>query len=114
VLTAYEASLLDLQGTELVVLSACETGLGSSRAGEGVFGLRRAFQEAGSNAVLISMWQVPDEETTQLMSLFYKNWLAGNEKHRALWLAQQELRKELQSRNTDYPYYWGAFVLVGD
>jgi len=114
VLTAYEASLLDLQGTELVVLSACETGLGSSRAGEGVFGLRRAFQEAGSSSVLISMWQVPDEETTQLMSLFYKHWLAGNDKHRALWLAQQELRKDLQSRNADYPYYWGAFVLVGD
>jgi CHAT domain-containing protein len=113
VLTAYEASLLDLQGTELVVLSACETGLGATRAGEGVFGLRRAFAEAGADSLLISMWQVPDEETTRLMSLFYQNWLAGNDKQSALQMAQHQLRAELKARNEDHPFYWGAFVLIG-
>lgn len=113
VLTAYEASLLDLQGTELVVLSACETGLGTTRSGEGVFGLRRAFEEAGADSLLISMWQVPDEETTRLMSLFYQNWLAGNDKQNALQLAQRQLRAELKTKNEDYPFYWGAFVLIG-
>lgn len=113
VLTAYEASTLDLQGTELVVLSACETGLGTNRAGEGVFGLRRAFQEAGADSLLISMWQVPDEETRRLMALFYRSWLSGSEKHEALRVAQQELRGELRSKGRDLPFYWGAFVLVG-
>jgi CHAT domain-containing protein len=113
VLTAYEASVLDLQGTELVVLSACETGLGANRAGEGVFGLRRALQEAGADSVLMTMWQVPDEETQRLMKLFYADWLAGNDKHEALRMAQRQLRDELRRDGRDLPFYWGAFVLVG-
>jgi CHAT domain-containing protein len=113
ILTAYEASTLDLEGTELVVLSACETGLGTNRAGEGVFGLRRALQEAGADSVLMSMWQVPDEETKRLMKLFYENWLAGNNKHEALRIAQHQLRDELRAEGRDRPFYWGAFVLVG-
>jgi CHAT domain-containing protein/tetratricopeptide (TPR) repeat protein len=113
ILTAYEASMLDLQGTELVVLSACNTGLGTNRSGEGVFGLRRAFQEAGAESVLISMWQVPDEETKRLMTLFYENWLAGKNKHEALRIAQWQLRNELKTEGRDSPFYWGAFVLVG-
>jgi CHAT domain-containing protein len=113
ILTAYEASMLDLEGTELVVLSACNTGLGTNRSGEGVFGLRRAFQEAGAGSVLISMWQVPDEETTRLMTLFYENWLAGKNKHEALRIAQRKLRDELKTEGRDSPFYWGAFVLVG-
>jgi CHAT domain-containing protein len=113
ILTAYEASTLDLEGTELVVLSACETGLGTNRAGEGVFGLRRALQEAGANSVLMSMWQVPDAETNRLMKLFYENWLAGNNKHEALRAAQHQLREELKAVGRDQPFYWGAFVLVG-
>jgi CHAT domain-containing protein/tetratricopeptide (TPR) repeat protein len=113
VLTAYEASMLDLEGTELVVLSACETGLGTNLAGEGVFGLRRAFQEAGAGSVLMSMWQVPDEETKRLMELFYQTWLADNNKHEALRIAQHKLRDELRVEGRDRPFYWGAFVLVG-
>ncbi len=84
VLTAFEASQLNLEGTELVVLSACETGLGKELNSDGVFGLRRGLQEAGADAVMMSMWSVPDKETEELMALFYKNWLGGLEKPEAL------------------------------
>ncbi|HEX7964843.1 MAG TPA: CHAT domain-containing tetratricopeptide repeat protein [Gammaproteobacteria bacterium] len=114
VLTAYEATQLDLEGTELVVLSACDTGLGSSQSGEGVFGLNRALQEAGAQAVLMSMWSVPDQETRELMQLFYKNWLGGMEKHEALRQAELAERDVVKQRyGHDLPYYWGAFVMVG-
>ena len=114
VLTAYEASLLDLQGTELVVLSACDTGLGVVAAGEGVFGLRRALQLAGAESVLMSMWSVPDQETQELMTLFYQKWLSGEDKHQALRETQLEMRARVKARyGKDLPQYWGAFVLVG-
>jgi CHAT domain-containing protein/Tfp pilus assembly protein PilF len=114
ILTAYEATGLNLQGTELVVLSACDTGRGEQQTGEGVFGLRRAFQEAGARSVLMSMWSVPDQETQELMTLFYSKWLAGKDKHDALREAQLELRETVKSRyGKDSPFYWGAFVLVG-
>ena len=114
VLTAYEATQLNLQGTELVVLSACETGLGESQNGEGVFGLRRALQEAGAESVLMSMWSVPDQETQELMTLFYQKWIGGKDKHEALREAQSELRATVKARyGRDLAYYWGAFVLVG-
>jgi CHAT domain-containing protein len=114
VLTAYEVSSLDLNGTALVVLSACETGLGETRAGEGVFGLRRAFEVAGAESVLMSMWKVPDRETSDLMSSFYTKWLGGMEKHEALRTAQMELRQKIINREGhDIPYFWGAWVLVG-
>lgn len=114
VLTAYEASTLDLQGTELVVLSACETGLGKVEAGEGVFGLRRALHIAGAQSVMISMWSVPDTETQELMSGFYRNWLSGMDKHEALRKAQLDEREVVRKRyGKDLPYFWGAFVLVG-
>ncbi len=113
-LTAYEATGLNLQGTELVVLSACKTGLGEVQNGEGVFGLRRALQEAGAEAVLMSMWSVPDKETQELMTLFYDNWLGGKDKQEALYKAQLQLRSEVKARRgDDRPYYWAAFVLVG-
>ena len=114
ILTAFEATQLNLQGTELVVLSACETGLGKSQAGEGVFGLQRGLQEAGAQAVVMSMWSVPDQETRELMTLFYRKWLAGAEKHEALRQAQQEVRARIRARDgRDEPFFWGAFVLVG-
>ena len=114
IFTAYEATNLDLFGTELVVLSACETGLGKVENGEGIFGLRRAFQEAGAESVLMSMWSVPDRETKQFMTLFYEKWLSGMEKHRALSEAQAALREELRKEwKIDPPHFWAAFVLVG-
>jgi CHAT domain-containing protein/Tfp pilus assembly protein PilF len=114
VLTAYEAAALNLQGTELVVLSACNTGQGDVRNGEGVFGLRRALQEAGAQAVMMSLWSVPDRETQELMALFYQKWLGGMGKHEALRQAQMEMRERVRRRyGQDLPYYWGAFVMVG-
>ena len=94
VLTAMEAANLNLRGTELVVLSACNTGQGDVKNGEGVFGLRRAFEEAGVQEVLMSLWSVPDEETLELMNRFYAKWLAGMETHKALKEAQLEMRGE--------------------
>jgi CHAT domain-containing protein len=113
VLTAYEASQLDLQGTELVVLSACETGLGEQSNSEGVFGLRRALEEAGTGAIMMSMWSVPDQETQELMSLFYAKWLGGLDKPEALRQAQLQEREVVRKRySKDLPFCWGAFVLV--
>ena len=97
-----------------VVLSACGTGLGRVESGEGVFGLRRALEMAGAEAVLMSLWSVPDQETQELMRLFYEKWLAGKEKHAALREAQLEMRQKVKERyGEDLPFYWGAFVLVG-
>jgi len=114
ILTAYEAMGLNLEGTELVVLSACETGLGQTKAGEGVFGLRRALQVAGAQSVMMTMWKVPDVETQTLMKLFYGKWLRGEEKHQALREAQLDLREQIEKETGhDSPQKWGAFVLVG-
>jgi hypothetical protein len=108
-LTALEAQFLDLEGTELVVLSACETGLGVLKSGEGVHGLQRSLQLAGARNILMSLWKVDDAATGQLMTRFYDAWLAGFSPREALRAAQDALR-----RNPDFtaPVHWGAFVLI--
>jgi CHAT domain-containing protein/Tfp pilus assembly protein PilF len=115
VLTAYEATELDLQGTELVVLSACQSGLGKTTDGEGVFGLRRALQEAGSEAVMMSMWKLPDEKTAKLMKIFFSKWVQESDKYKALREAQLTIRKEVMEENLghDMVHLWGGLVLVG-
>ncbi|MBL7806713.1 MAG: CHAT domain-containing protein [Saprospiraceae bacterium] len=108
ILTAYEISQMNLTGTELVVLSACETGLGDVDDSEGVYGLKRAFKIAGAKYLIMSLWQVPDKQTQELMTIFYKNWLKRKmDIPKAFAAAQQTMRK----RYAD-PFYWAGFVLV--
>lgn len=110
VLTALEAAALDLTGTQLVVLSACETGLGEIQNGEGVFGLRRAFVVAGTGTLVMSLWEVADEATQRLMSDYYRRLAAGAGRIAALRLAQLALRADAQ---LEHPFYWAAFIASG-
>ena len=116
VLTALEVAGLDLRGTELVTLSACETGLGLQRRGEGVFGLRRAFLQAGARSLVMSMWKVPDKETVSLMATFYGAWQSGKGKAAALREAQLAMIADLRKRPHGFahPFFWAGFVLIGD
>ncbi len=109
VLTAYEAQSLDLSATELVVLSACETGSGVITSGDGVYGLQRAFMTAGSKNVIMSLWSVDDAATSLLMRVFYREWTNGTSKAAALKKAELEVKQQYPS-----PYYWGAFVMLGN
>ncbi len=131
VLTALETAGLDLWGTELVVLSACETGIGDVRNGDGVYGLRRALVLAGSKSQVMSLWQVSDEATRDLMVAYYQRLQAGEGRTEALRAVQLEMIKskvqEAGSQTRDmgkqargamtdrsHPCYWAAFIQSGD
>lgn len=109
VLTAREISSLKLQGTELTVLSACETALGEVGA-DGVFGLQRGLKKAGADAVMMSLWKVSDESTTALMKSFYTHWLKdGMTKYDALEAAKKDVRT---APGWEHPQYWAPFILI--
>lgn len=110
VLTALEVSGLNLRGTRLVVLSACETGLGDVADGEGVYGLRRAFVMAGAQSQLMSLWQVSDRRTADLMQQYYERLRQGEGRSEAL---RQVQLKALENPADRHPYYWAAFFLSG-
>jgi CHAT domain-containing protein/Tfp pilus assembly protein PilF len=111
ILTALEASGLDLWGTKLVVLSACDTGLGKVRNGEGVYGLRRSFALAGAESVVMSLWPISDRVTRELMAGYYKNLKAGMGRGEALRRVQLDM---LHKKGREHPFYWASFIESGD
>ena len=106
ILTANEISNLDLSACQLVVLSACETGLGEVKGSEGVFGLQRAFKMAGVKNIIMSLWKVPDTQTAELFNIFYSECFAGKTIHEAFKMAQSKMKEKYS------PYYWAGFVLL--
>jgi len=111
VLTAAEISHLNLFNTKLVVLSACQTGLGDVKGSEGVYGLQRSFKMAGVDYLLFSLWEVPDYQTTELMTNFYKNWFSGLEIRAAFKKAQNHLKTKY-AKVEGAAFAWAAFVLM--
>ena len=108
-LTAQDVTTIDLRGTKLVFLSACETGLGKVSNGEGVYGLRRAFTLAGAESQVMSLWKVNDQTTRELVESYYQNLKANQGRSQSLKTIQLDLLKKYQ-----YPYYWAAFIPSGN
>lgn len=106
ILTANEVAQMDLSGTQLVTLSACETALGNYSF-EGVYGLPRGFKQAGVKSLLVSLWSVNDKSTSLLMTAFYRYWMQGTTKHEAFRRAVNDVRKDYPE-----PYYWAPFLLL--
>jgi CHAT domain-containing protein len=116
IVTAEKILGLKLRGTDMVVLSACETGLGEVQTGEGVFGLRRAFTQAGTKSLVMSLWSVPDRETKELMVEFYRNIQEGkmNRCQALRQAALKEMTVVRQRYGHTNPFFWGAFVFMGE
>jgi CHAT domain-containing protein len=113
--TAEDVVAMNLAGTELVVLSACETGLGRVVAGDGVYGLRRAFILAGARSLITSLYKVPNHETAGLMKAFYESLARGKGKLDSLREAQLSvLRQRRNAGGAAHPFYWASFILIGD
>jgi len=110
ILTALEVLNLDLVGTDLVTLSACDTGKGDVKIGEGVYSLNRAFQEAGAKAVLSTLWKVSDVATAEFMQKFYERFLDGKPAQQAIQETQNEFMRD--EKHSD-PFYWAGFVMMG-
>jgi len=110
ILTALEMTGVNLNGTQLVVLSACETGLGEITAGEGVFGLRRALVIAGAQTQVMSLWMVHDDATKELMALYYRALKAKQGRAQAMQSAQRQMLRGKYAK----PTYWGAFIVSGN
>jgi CHAT domain-containing protein/Tfp pilus assembly protein PilF len=112
--TAEEVVTLDLEGTKLVTLSACESGVGEVKRGEGVMGLRRAFIMAGTEGLLMTLWNVPDVSTRDLMVKFYERYLETGDGPESLAEAQRVIIAERRAKSgAAHPFYWGAFVITG-
>jgi CHAT domain-containing protein len=111
ILTALEASNLNLWGTKLVTLSACDTGVGEVRNGEGVYGLRRAFFLAGTESLVMSLWPVSDYVTRELMTDYYSGLKRGFGRGEALRLAQLAM---LKRKGRQHPFYWASFIQAGE
>ena len=111
ILTALEASGLNLWGTKLVVLSACDTGVGEVRNGEGVYGLRRAFTLAGAESLVMSLWPISDYTTRTLMTSYYQNLKAGIGRGEALRQVQLDMLKKNAKL---HPFYWANFIQAGE
>jgi CHAT domain-containing protein len=108
ILTALEVSQMKLRKTRLVVLSACQTGLGAVEGSEGTFGLKRAFKMSGVEQMLVTLWEVPDKETKELMGHFYTQLALSKNPVKAIEAAQKTMRNQYPTR----PDLWGAFVLI--
>lgn len=113
ILTAEEVSTLDLSGAQWVVLSACESGLGEVKSGEGIYGLRRAFQIAGARTIISSLWPISDKATSEMMNVLY-GYSTESLPTALQKVAVKNLRELRKSGRPDHPYTWAAFIAIGD